>query len=143
MRSGLPIEDLDGFLEEPRVAVLATHWADGSVLLSPVWQEWRDSGFQVWIVVDDVKERHLRRDPRASIVVAESGYPMRAVEVRSTARLLEEDAEQTAVRIASRYIGPEHGRAYVEAHARKHEVFNRHERPRVPHCCLRKRTSWT
>jgi PPOX class probable F420-dependent enzyme len=113
VRTGLAIDDLDGFLDEPHVAVLATHRADGSVLLSPIWHEWRDGGFNVWVGTDDVKARHLRRDPRATIVVAESGYPMRAVEVRGEARLLEDDAEATAIRIASRYVGPERGHEYV------------------------------
>lgn len=113
MRTDLTIEDLDGFLEEPLVAILATHRADGSDLLSPVWHEWRDGGFHVWVGRDDVKVRHLRRDPRATIVVAESPYPMRGVELRGEARITEEDAEETAIRIASRYIGEERGRAYV------------------------------
>jgi PPOX class probable F420-dependent enzyme len=114
MRTGLGIEDLDGFLDQPVVAVLATLRRDGSVLLSPVWHEWRDGGFNIWVGRDDVKANHVRRDPRASIVVAESRYPMRAVEVRSEARLLEEDAEETAIRIASRYVGPDNGREYVQ-----------------------------
>lgn len=113
MRTDLAIEDLDGFLDLPVVSVLATHRADGSILLSPVWHEWRDDGFNVWVERDDVKARHVRRDPRATIVVAESAFPMRAVEVRGEARLLEEDAEDTAIRIASRYVGLELGRGYV------------------------------
>ncbi len=113
MRRNLDIEDLDGFLEEPLVAVLATHRADGTVLLSPVWHEWRDGGFNVWAGAEDVKTRHVRRDPRASIVVAESVPPLRGVEVRCAAGIVEDGAHGTAVRIASRYIGPEKGAAYV------------------------------
>jgi PPOX class probable F420-dependent enzyme len=113
VRTGLTIEDLDGFLDEPRVAVLATLRKDGSVLLSPVWHEWRDGGFNVWTGENDVKARHLRRDPRASILVAESQLPLRGVEVRGDARIVEEGAFETAVRIASRYLGSERGAAYV------------------------------
>ncbi|MCD6021347.1 MAG: hypothetical protein K0R20_1057 [Actinomycetia bacterium] len=115
MRTDLTIEDLDGFLEEPVVAALATLRPDGSVLLSAVWHEWRDGGFSVWVGGNDVKSRHLRRDSRASILVAESTYPLRGVEVRGTARVVEEDAFETAVRIASRYLGPEDGDAYVRS----------------------------
>jgi PPOX class probable F420-dependent enzyme len=113
MRRDLSLEDLDGFLDEPVVAVLATHRPDGTVLLSPVWHEWRDGGFSVWVGADDVKARHIRRDPRASILVAESHPPLRGVEVRGTARIVEDGAHESAVRIASRYIGPEKGAAYV------------------------------
>ena len=113
MRTDLRIEDLEGFLDEPVVAVLATRRADASVLLSPVWQEWRDGGFNIWVGRDDVKARHVRRDPRVTIAVAESRYPMRAVELRCEGRIVEDDAEETAIRIASRYVGPDRGRAYV------------------------------
>ena len=83
------------------------------MLLSPVWHEWREGGFNVWVGADDVKARHLRRDPRASILVAESENPLRGVEVRGVARIIENGAHETAVRIASRYIGKEKGAAYV------------------------------
>jgi PPOX class probable F420-dependent enzyme len=112
MRTDLTIEDLDGFLDEPVVAVLATIRQDGSVLLSPVWHEWRDGGFQVWSGPNDVKTRHLRREPRASIVVAESRDPLRGVEVRGTAEILA-DGFEAAVRIANRYLGTPKGEAYV------------------------------
>jgi PPOX class probable F420-dependent enzyme len=120
VRTNLRIEDLDGFLDEPLVAVLATLRGNGSVLLSPVWHEWRDGGFNVWVGADDVKARHLRRDPRASILVAESQPPLRGIEVRGSARIVEEDAVETAVRIASKYIGPEKGAAYARSSAGRH-----------------------
>jgi PPOX class probable F420-dependent enzyme len=123
VRTNLGVEDLDGFLDAPLVAVLATLRKDGSVLLSPVWHEWRDGGFNVWTGADDVKSRHLRRDPRASILVAESQPPLRGVEVRGVARIVEEGARETAVRIASRYIGPEKGAAYVGWSGSNHVII--------------------
>jgi PPOX class probable F420-dependent enzyme len=113
MRTNLSIEDLPGFLDEPFVAILATLRPDGSVLQSPVWREWVDGGFHIWTGADDVKARHVRRDPRASVVVAESAHPLRGVEVRGDARIVEDGAVETAVRIASRYLGPQKGEAYV------------------------------
>jgi len=113
MRTDLTPEDLGGFLDEPRVAILATLRRDGTVLLSPVWHEWRDGGFNMWIVAEDVKIRHLRRDPRATAVVAESEPPLRGLEVRGDARFIHEGVHETAGRIAARYIGEERGTAYV------------------------------
>jgi PPOX class probable F420-dependent enzyme len=115
VRTNLTIQDLGGFLDEPRVAVLATLRSDGSVLLSPVWHEWRDGGFSLWTGAQDVKVRHLRRESRASIVVAESEPPLRGVEVRTAAQIIQDDGVfETAVRIASRYIG-ERGAGYVRS----------------------------
>lgn len=88
MRKDLTIENLTDLVEQPLLAVLATYRADGTVLLSPVWHEWRDGAFQVVTRIDDVKARHLRRDPRASIVLCEHAPPYRGVEVRTTAQLL-------------------------------------------------------
>jgi PPOX class probable F420-dependent enzyme len=113
MRTDLTIEDLGSFLDRPLVAVLATLRGDGSVLLSPVWQEWRDGGFNLWLPVDDVKTRHLQRDPRATVVVAESEPPLRGVELRTEARLIDRDVRATAVRIATRYVGEAKAADYV------------------------------
>ena len=114
MRRNLAAGDLGDLLDKPLVAILATLRADGTVLLSPVWHEWRDDGFNVWIEQQNTKARHLRRDPRATIVVAESSPPLRGIEVRGSARFVEAGVPETALRIASRYIGPEVAAAYVE-----------------------------
>ena len=45
VRTNLTLEDLGDLLDKPLVAVLATLRMDGSVLLSPVYHEWRDGGF--------------------------------------------------------------------------------------------------
>jgi PPOX class probable F420-dependent enzyme len=122
MRTDLTLEDLGDFLDEPRVAVLATFRRDGSVLLSPVWHEWRGGGFNMWIVAEDVKVRHLRRDPRATAVVAESEPPLRGVEVRGDARFIRDGVPETARRIAGRYIGEERGTAYVTSFPGDHVI---------------------
>jgi len=113
VRKHLRPEDLDDLLEQPLVAVLATRRADGGVLLSPVWHQWRDGGFDVVTGAGDVKVKQLRRDPRANIVVYEHVPPYRGIEVRCEARL--EDAGDTVRRIAIRYLGERDGAAYAES----------------------------
>jgi PPOX class probable F420-dependent enzyme len=115
MRTDLTLDDLDGFLDLPVVAVLATYRRDGTVLLSPVWHRWRDGGFEFWIGANDVKVRHLRRDPRATVLVAETDPPYRGVEARGRATFVEDAVEGSAIEIASRYVGAERGRAYVRS----------------------------
>lgn len=115
MRRHPGIEPLGDLLERPLVAVLATRRQDDTVLLSPVWHEWRDGGFNVVTSADDVKTRHLRRDPRANIVVYEHGPPYRGVEVRGHARLQPADAHAAALRIAVRYLGETSAAQYVES----------------------------
>ena len=112
MRKGLGRDDLDGLLDRPLVAVLATFRANGEVLLSPVWHRWRDGGFDVMTGGDDVKARHLRRDSRASIVVFEHEPPYRGIEVRGRAALGRADPDVVR-ELATRYLGVERGDAYA------------------------------
>lgn len=109
----MKVEDLGDLVELPIVATLATYRKDGSVLLSPVWHEWRDGGFNVTIERDDVKHRHVKRDPRASIALYESDPPYRGIELRGAPKILEEDATEVQRRIAIRYLGREAGEAYA------------------------------
>jgi len=115
MRRDLRPEDLGDLLSLPKNAVLATHNADGTVLLSPVWHEWRDGGFSVVTGLNDVKVRQIRRDPRVSIVVADDTPPHRGIEVRGVARLLHVTGLEELRRIASRYLGTEQGETYAAA----------------------------
>lgn len=117
MRKGLTVGDLGDLAELPLLAVLATYRKDGTVLLSPVWHEWRDGGFSVVTGSRDVKATHLRRDPRASIVVCEHSPPYRGVELRCSAQLVTAGVEDAVRRIASRYLGHDAGTAYAESAA--------------------------
>jgi PPOX class probable F420-dependent enzyme len=114
VRKGLTPDELGDLLELPRVAVLATYRRDGTVLLSPVWHEWRDDGFDVVTFSDDVKAGHLRRDPRASIVVYEDDPPNSGIEVRTTVHLVPLEDRTIVRRIATRYLGAEAAERYLE-----------------------------
>jgi PPOX class probable F420-dependent enzyme len=108
------IDELGDFLELPYTAVLATHWADGSVLLSPVWHEWRDGGFNIGVPENDVKVRHIRRDPRVTVLVFEQSWPSRSLEVRGTATITREGRDALSRRLSVRYLGEISGNRYAE-----------------------------
>ena len=61
MRTNLTVEDLGDLLDRPLIAVLATLRTDGTVLLSPVYHEWRDGGVNIWVEQQNVKARHSMR----------------------------------------------------------------------------------
>jgi PPOX class probable F420-dependent enzyme len=96
------IEDL---LAEQHLATLATHRRDGTVLLSPIWYLWEGERFRLGISVGDVKLRHIARDPRVTIVVAEETPPYRGIEVRGVASADEVDYPERMRAIARRYLG--------------------------------------
>ncbi len=105
---GLTLADIGDFLDQPVVAVLATYRRDGTVLLSPVWFEYRDGLFGLWCgAITDGKVRHLLADPRASLVIAEQVMPYRGVEVAGTATVSSDDFRGVLHRTAIRYSGPD------------------------------------
>jgi len=113
MRRHLTMDDLGDLAELPLLAVLATYRPDGTVLLSPVWHEWRDGGFHVVTGSRGGKAAHLRRDPRASIVLCEHTPPYSGVELRGSGQLRTAGADAVK-RMASRYLGPQAGAAYAD-----------------------------
>ena len=105
MRTNLTVDDLGDLLSLPLVGTLATYRKSGDVLLSPVWFEWADGGFNIVVGRNDVKAQHLRRDARASVAVYEHGEPLRGLELRGTARLFTEGLHELRERIYLRYMG--------------------------------------
>jgi PPOX class probable F420-dependent enzyme len=115
VRRNLEISDLGDLVELPLVAVLATYRRDGTVLLSPVWHEYRDGGFSVCTSTHDIKARHMRNDPRAVFLLAESQPPYRGVELTTQPTFAQDNFHETLLRVAVRYLGEAEGRAYVES----------------------------
>src|SRR5499427_155034 len=88
MRRNLRPEDLARLLDAPKCATLATYRRDGSVLLSPVWHEWRDGGFSMFTEQSDVKLRHIERRSQAVMVVSDNVAPYGGVEVTAMPQLI-------------------------------------------------------
>jgi hypothetical protein len=96
------IEELGDLLELPYVAVMSTKRPDGSVLLSPVWHEWRDGGFNIGVGENDIKLRHIEHDPHVSVVVYDHSWPSRGFEVRGIAQVTKEGREEVSLRLSIR-----------------------------------------
>jgi PPOX class probable F420-dependent enzyme len=105
VRTNLSVDDLGDLLSQPLVATLATYRKSGDVLLSPVWFEWADGGFNIAIGRSDVKAQHVRRDARASVAVYENDLPLRGLELRGSARLFTEGLHELRQRIWHHYLG--------------------------------------
>jgi len=76
MWRNLGMEELGDLLKRPIVAVLATCVRDSDALLSPVWHECA-AAVQRAHRGRRRKVRHLRRDPRAGLVVFDQESPYR------------------------------------------------------------------
>lgn len=110
MRTGLSLDDLPELLTEPYIGVLATRRPDDSVLLSPVWWEWRHGGINIWVdTLEDRKVAHLRRDPRTTFVVSNDRRPYLGFEIRGEARIASDDFVGVVERVTGRFRGLEEG----------------------------------
>jgi PPOX class probable F420-dependent enzyme len=116
MNRGLSPDQLDGLLDELRLATLATIRQDGSILLSPIWYIWEDGGFTLGISAGDGKLKHMAREPRVTIVVAEDELPYRGFEIRGLAQLTDIPYGPVMRRIARRYVGPKGEGFYADSH---------------------------
>ena len=104
MRRNLRPAELGDLLESPLNAILALHRADGSVLQTPVWHRWTGIQFVFYIPAGDRKPDMLRRDPRISIIVADSAHPFRTMQVEGTARVRTDGFRTVAREVAARYV---------------------------------------
>lgn len=97
-------KDVRESLSETRFAVLATINRDGTPQQSTVWYELQDGEIMMNTRRGRLKDRNLRRDPRASICV-EDGY--RYVTIRGTVTLIDDQevAQEDIKRLAIRYHG--------------------------------------
>lgn len=101
----ISLEELGDFLQQPRLATLATYKKDGSVLLSPVWYEWDGEFFWVSTSEGDIKDRHIQRQQLVSLCIGEeAAYPGRVVDASGLATKLPDPGGEGLRRIATRYL---------------------------------------
>ena len=102
-------EEVDAFLDEQRVVVVATNGRDGFPHLMPLWYLVRDGRLWGWTYAKSQKARNLERDPRATLEVEDGvAYDqLRGVMLRTEARL-HRDVDTVAgigVGLVDRYSG--------------------------------------
>ena len=117
MRTDLRAEDVADLLEQPLIAVLATRRKDDTVMLSPVWFEWRDGGINIWVpTAEGGKVGHVQRDPRVTVVVNNHDWPYKGFEIRGEATVSGGDFYGVLRRTALRYDGPEAAERMVSSY---------------------------
>ena len=107
-------EDL---LRQPIVGQLGFHGLDGYPHVLPVWFEYRAGEVLVGTPLGLYKNRSLTADGRASLAVSTAEYPyylVTAVGDATVEPLPEPQRIEFITEVATRYLGPERGRAYLE-----------------------------
>jgi PPOX class probable F420-dependent enzyme len=92
------------FLEQPFVGTLTTLRPDGSPHSTVVWVD-ANGGLSFNTAVGRAKERHLRTDPRVSLLVVDPEDTYKWVAVDGTAELTTEGADGQIDQLAKKYLG--------------------------------------
>jgi PPOX class probable F420-dependent enzyme len=92
------------FLEQPFVGTLTTLRPDGSPHSTVVWVD-ANGGLSFNTAVGRAKERHLRKDPRVSLLVVDPEDTYKWVAVDGTAELTTEGADGQIDQLAKKYLG--------------------------------------
>lgn len=93
------------FLREPNYAVATTLRADGSPHATVVWVDGERDLLRFNITTTRAKYRHLRRDPRVSVLVIDRDDPYRWLSVSGRAELTEEGAQEHIHALSRKYFG--------------------------------------
>ncbi|MFF8691469.1 PPOX class F420-dependent oxidoreductase [Streptomyces sp. NPDC015144] len=96
---------LKELLDSPVFVTVATIQPDGSPQLSPVWVKRDGDDLLISTSVGRRKEQNLRRDPRVSVVVQPFAAPYTYAEIRGTAELTTEGAEDLMNELSLKYTG--------------------------------------
>jgi PPOX class probable F420-dependent enzyme len=92
--------------ENPFVGTVTTLRADGSPHSTIVWVDVLDDGTVGFNTARGrAKDRHLKKDPRLSLVVVDPGNAYRWVALTGRAELTEDGADAQIDKLAKKYLG--------------------------------------
>ncbi|MEE1771664.1 MULTISPECIES: PPOX class F420-dependent oxidoreductase [unclassified Streptomyces] len=97
--------ELKALLDTPVFVTVVTVQPDGSPQASPVWAKRDGDDVLISTSVGRRKERNLSRDPRVSVVVQPFAAPYTYAEIRGTAALTTEGAEELMDELSLKYTG--------------------------------------
>ena len=109
-------EDLPAFLAEPGIAKLATHNADGTIRIVPLWYTYADGKvvFSTWSWTRAAQ--NIARDPAATVMIDSTEMPYKGIHMVGSAELGPESADPEVFgRWFGNYTGSEEsGIAYAQ-----------------------------
>ena len=103
------------FLSEPNSAIVATVDDDGLPVQSVVWYVPDGDGLWFSTRPSSVKVRHLRREPRLSVLIIGPGGGS-YVRLEGRAEMVEEVGDAARLELITRYVGPDDAPAWIAAH---------------------------
>ena len=107
-------QEREEFLKEANVAVLATVGGGGRAHAAPIWYLYEDGVFIMSTGRGSQKHRNVEAQPEITLVVDRRSLPYYAVMAQGRAEIGPRLADEERRRMATRYLGEELARAYLE-----------------------------
>jgi PPOX class probable F420-dependent enzyme len=104
---GLPLPpEIDAFLAEPNMAVIATARADGAPYSAPTWYDWVDGRILVNMERTRIRLEHMRREPRVAMSVLGASNWYQHVSLTGLVTEIRDDPDLADIdRLSIRYGG--------------------------------------
>ena len=102
------------FLEQENVAILATTGPGDRAHAMPVWYIFEDGQIILGAGANSQKRRNIDRNGQATLVIDRREPPYYALMVQGKAEIGPAAPTETRLKIATRYLGEERAREYVE-----------------------------
>ena len=100
-------QEINQFLADTRIAVMATLNRDGSPQLTPNWYYYDGTQLTFITTKERTKFFNLRRDSRISVCIYDSPLASEYVVIRGHASISDEEFWEDARPIVNRYVEPE------------------------------------
>ncbi len=107
-------DDIEAFVDDRRIAVLAYVRADGRPNQTPIWYTALDGVFHMTTTTGSPKLRALARRPEVTLTIQDEQPPYRAVIVEGRVTLRPLDDDDPTEGMATRYLGRLGAKAYDE-----------------------------
>lgn len=105
-------EEINKFIENAKIARICSINKDGTIHAVPVWFNYDNGNIIIGTPKASRRARNIKRDNNVTVLIDETGPPTRGVIIYGKATMDEEDMEQTAHSIFSRYMSEEEARGY-------------------------------
>ena len=114
--------EAEGFLKEANVAILASVDRRGRPHAAPIWYLYEDGVFVISTGRASQKHRNIEANPNVTLVVDRRALPYYAVMVHGSAEIGPALSPEERLRLATRYLGEELARRYVERRSGENAV---------------------
>jgi PPOX class probable F420-dependent enzyme len=107
-------QQIDAFLAQPLMAVIATVDDGGRARQAPVWFHWADGAAYVFTGRGSLKWRNIERRPHASLTIDRREPPYAAVVLDGPVEPSDRPLYDLVLAMATAYYGEQRGREFAE-----------------------------